>query len=71
MMLPPNTTIVTWISKYFVDATICTDIVTDEDVRVLWWEEQSNRTNNYLVKNRRLCFDIYVKTEHVKDATND
>lgn len=71
MMIPPNTTIVTWINKYFVDATICTDIVTDEDVRVLWWEEQPQKTNNPLVRNRRLCFDIYVKTEHIKDATND
>lgn len=71
MMVPEGTDIVTWINKYFVDATICTDIVTDENVRVLWWEDQSSRTNNPLVSNRKLCFDIYVKSEHVKDATND
>lgn len=70
-MVPEGTDIVTWINKYFVDATICTDIVTDENVRVLWWEDQSSRTNNPLVSNRKLCFDIYVKSEHVKDATND
>lgn len=71
MMIPANTNIVTWINKYFVDESLCTELVTDEDVRVLWYEDQSNKTSNPLVNNRRLCFDIYVKVEHAKDATND
>lgn len=71
MMIPENTGIVRWTNKYFVDAALCTDLVTDEDVRVLWWEDQSSHTNNPLVLNRKLCFDIYVKAEHDRDATND
>ena len=58
MMIPNNTNIVTWMK-------------TDEDVRVLWYEDQSQHTNNPLVNNRRLAFDIYVKQEHDNDATND
>ena len=71
MMIPNNTNIVTWMKKYFVSEALCTELVTDEDVRVLWYEDQSQHTNNPLVNNRRLAFDIYVKQEHDNDATND
>lgn len=71
MMIPANTNIVTWGKKYFVAEALCTELVTDEDVRILWYEDQSSRTSNPLVNNRKLCFDIYVKSEHNFDATND
>ena len=71
MMIPANTNIVTWAKKYFVAEALCTELVTDEDVRILWYEDQSSRTSNPLVNNRKLCFDIYVKSEHNFDATND
>lgn len=71
MMIPDGTNIVTWMKKYFVSEALCTELVTDEDVRVLWYEDQSQHTNNPLVNNRRLAFDIYVKQEHDNDATND
>lgn len=71
MMIPEDTDIVTWIEKYFVDAALCTELVTDEDVRILWYEDQSRRTTNPLVNGRVLSFDIYVKTDHLRDATND
>lgn len=71
MMIPANTNIVTWVKKYFVAEALCTELVTDEDVRILWYEDQSSRTSNPLVNNRKLCFDIYVKSEHNFDATND
>ena len=62
MMIPTGTNIITWKNKYFVDATICTELVTDEDVRILWWEDQSSKTNNALVNNRKIIMDIYVKS---------
>ena len=71
MMIPDGTNIVTWIRKYFVSEALCTELVTDEDVRVLWYEDQSSHTNNPFVNNRKLAFDIYVKAEHNSDATND
>lgn len=71
MMIPAGTNIVTWINKYFVDYSVCTELVTDEDVRVLWSEDQSSHTTNPLVNKRKIAFDIYVKTEHAKDATDD
>lgn len=70
-MIPAKTDIVTWVNKYFVDAALCTDIVTDEDVRILWYEDQSTVTSNPLVNRRKLCFDIYVKREHARDASGD
>ena len=71
MLLPADTDIVTWSERYFVDEELSTDIITDEDVRVLWYEDQSSKTSNPLVSQRRICFDIYVKREHIHDATND
>lgn len=70
-MIPENTDIVTWINKYFVDYAICTELVKDEDVRVIWYEDQSTNTGNPLVNRRNLVFDIYVKSEHEHDATDD
>ena len=70
-MIPEGTDIITWTKKYFVDASLCSELVTDEDVRVLWFEEQSTSTRNPLVNRRRIGFDIYVKHEHANDATND
>lgn len=71
MLIPEGTNIVTWTNKYFVDAAICTELVTDEDVRILWFEEASAATGNPSVNKKKLCFDIYVKREHLNDATND
>lgn len=71
MMIPENTDIITWINKYFVDYAICTELVTDEDVRILWSEDQATHTPNPLVNKRKMTFDIYVKTQHIKDASDD
>lgn len=71
MMIPADTNIVTWINKYFVSEALCTELVKDEDVRVLWYEDQSSHTSNPLVNRRKLAFDIYVKLEHSNDATDD
>ena len=71
MMIPDGTNIITWSNKFFVDSTLCTELVKDEDVRVLWGEAPSAKTGNPNVNNRRLEFDIYVKREHLNDATND
>lgn len=71
MMIPENTDIITWVNKYFVDADMCTELVTDEDVRVLWYEEDSVSAANALVNRRRMAFDIYVRRDHLNDATND
>lgn len=71
MMLPANTNIVTWTNRYFVNATTCTELVKDEDVRVLWGYADSAHTGNPNVNSRRLEFDIYVKRAHLNDATDD
>lgn len=46
-------------------------LVEDEDVRVLWYEEASGQTGNPNVLKRKICFDIYVRREHLNDVTND
>ena len=71
MLVPAGTNIVTFVNKYFVDAAICTDLVTDEDVRILWFEEGSASTGNPSVNKKKLSFDIYVKRERLNDASND
>ena len=71
MMIPEGTNIITWIDRYFVDYAMCTELVRDEDVRVVWAEDQSTHTTNYLVNKRKISFDIYVKLEHNKDASDD
>ena len=71
MLIPENTPILAWCSKYFVDAVMSTELMTDEDVRILWYEEPNETTGNPNVFRKKICFDIYVRRERLHDATND
>lgn len=48
-----------------------TALMTDEDVRILWYEEPNEPTGNPNVFRKKMCFDIYVRTERLNDATDD
>lgn len=71
MRVPEGTPILTWCNKYFVDTAQSTELLTDEDVRVLWYEERGDVTGNPNVLRKKICFDIYVRREHLNDATRD
>ena len=71
MLIPDGTPILTWCGKYFVDSVMSTELITDEDVRVLWYEDRSDPTGNPNVFRKKMCFDIYVRRERLNDVTKD
>lgn len=60
-----------WIEQYFVEDTLPDELITDEDVRVLYYETEGTRHNHPNVLKKYLEFDIYVRNAVLYTATND
>ena len=71
MLLPKNVTITQFIDKYFIEDEGGGEILTDEPVRICWYDTQGNDTGNMNVRMKYKEFDIYVKRERLHDATMD
>ncbi len=71
MMLPKNVTITQFIDKYFLEDEGGDEILTDEAVRICWYDSKGNDTGNSNVRLKFKEFDIYVKKEHLHDVTMD
>ena len=71
MMVPPKTTIVQFIDKYFINSAASDELLSDEKVRIVYYDTKGK---NYGQKNVYLKykeFDIYVREEFLYTATND
>lgn len=71
MLLPEDITILTFIKDYFIRAGYTNTTVTDEKVRIIYGDIQSDETDAPNVKTNMLSFDIYVKNEHLYNADSD
>lgn len=72
MMLPKNVTIIEFINEYFIRAgNVTSELLTDEDVRIIYGRYAAGSTNIQNAHTMRLSFDIFVRTEHIHDASND
>lgn len=71
MLIPENTAIVPFITKYFIEDAAPDALLTDEKVRVNHFDTQGYDTGNKNVIRKYKNFDIYVKDDFVYDATND
>lgn len=71
MMIPEDCTIVQFIDKYFVESENTDEIITDEPVRISYYDSRGRDTGNKNVRFRYKEFDIYVKREYLHNATRD
>lgn len=71
MLLPENTNIVTFVDRYFVRAGYTNKLLSDEHVRIVYGDAGSFDTQVPNVKQNELSFDIYVKLDDLRNATND
>lgn len=71
MLVPSKCSITQFIDKYFVKGVSSDEIVTDEDVRILWYDSEGYATNNPNVRLRMKEFDIFVKHDVLHNATQD
>ena len=60
-----------FISRYFIEDAMPDAPVVNEDVRVIYYEEEGSKLGTPHVTKKTLAFDIYVKESQLYNATND
>ena len=72
MRLPQKTSILDFRDKYFIRAGYTNRTLTNEDVRIIYGHINTGSDSNAeSVSSMKLSFDIYVKNEHLYNATAD
>lgn len=60
-----------FIEKYLVEDVLPDELITDEDVRILYYETEGMKHDNPHVLRKYLEFDIYVRNAALYTAAND
>lgn len=71
MLLPEECTILDFIKKYFVEDMSPDEVLTNEIVRIAYYDSEGRDSGNKNVKCKYKEFDIYVKQDYLHNATND
>lgn len=71
MCVPPNTTISQFIEKYFIEDAGTDQLLTNEPVRVVCYDNEGIGTGNKNVLLRYKEFDIYVNKKVLYNVTED
>lgn len=60
-----------FIEKYFIEDVSPDEIITDEKVRLAYFDSEGMDSGNRYVKNKYKEIDIYVKKDSIHNATSD
>ena len=71
MKIPPKTGIIQFTDRYFIRAGYSNKLLTDEPCRIVYADTQGKDTDVPNVKRNMMTFDIYVKQEDLRNATDD
>ena len=71
MCVPEGTTINQFIENYFIEDAGTDQLLTDEKVRVAYYDSKGVGTGNKNVLNHYKEFDIYVQKPQLYNTTND
>lgn len=71
MKLPANTGIIQFTDRYFIEAGFTNKLLTDEVCRIVYADVPGKDTDVPNVKRNMLTFDVYVKTEELRNVTDD
>ena len=71
MCVPDKTQIMDFILNYFIEDASTDQLLTDEKVRVVHYDEEGLDTSNKDVFVKYKVFDIYVKKNYLYTATSD
>lgn len=71
MCVPDGTTIIQFIDKYFVRAGYTSEILTNEDVRIVYSVVHTNDLSIQNAGEYELHFDIYVRQQRLHDVGRD
>lgn len=71
MCLPKDINIMKFVDKYFIQLQAGSEVLSDEAVRILYYDTKGGSTRNKNVFNKNKQFDIYVKQDQLHTATKD
>ena len=71
MLIPEGTSITQFIDKYFIEDLSPDEIITDEKIRIVYYDTQGQEAGNKNVRCHYKEFDIYVHNDVLHNATND
>lgn len=71
MKIPKQTGVIQFTDRYFIKAGYTNKLLTDEVCRIVYSDIQGSPTKVPNVKKSMLLFDIYVKTDELRGATDD
>lgn len=71
MMIPKGTTILTFFKKYFMNNANGDEILSDEKVRIAYYDAYGPDTGNPGIRMCYKEFDIYVQDDYLHNATTD
>lgn len=71
MLLPEDTKLVKFLDKYFIRVGYTDQLLTNEDVRIVYGNVYSGNAYNPMTMKQEMSFDIYVKNEHAHDVGDD
>lgn len=71
MKIPPKTGIIQFTDRYFVRAGYTNKLLTDEVCRIVYGDVQGAADEVPNVTKNMMTFDIYVKNEELRNATDD
>ena len=71
MKMPPKTGIIQFVDRYFIRAGYTNKLLTDEVCRIVYSDTQGYETEVPNVKKNLMLFDIYVKTEEMRNIGDD
>lgn len=71
MLIPKNTSILTFVKNYFIRAGYTNLTVRDEKVRIIYGDARSFDVDAPNIRKQVLSFDIYVKEEEQYNADAD
>lgn len=60
-----------FIDQYFIEDVMPDELLTDEDVRIIYYETEGAKWGDPHITKKKLEFDIYVRNAIVYTATND
>lgn len=71
MILPEDCGILDFVKRYFVEDMSPDELLVNEAVRIAWYDSEGGDSGNKNVKRKYKEFDIYVKQDHLHNATKD
>lgn len=71
MKMPPKTGIIQFVDRYFIRAGYTNKLLTDEVCRIVYSDTQGYETEVPNIKKNLMIFDIYVKSEELRNVGDD